>query len=783
MATKLSVGSREVQTTPSSLMSRMGVVKGQTGDGFQIAADALGQSLSLIGLQKAKVAEEKWKSQFNVDAYKTLTKYAADNPLDLANYVNLSEGYLKEALTNVPKRFEGWAEGQIAMQIAEHSARISAEVTHKENTDAITLMDERTNTLRGKLTEELFAKPVDEFPEYYENTIFRSLSDLSASRENLRSGLTANYLTGDMAKSKEKFEYDFLVDVEMAKWLSADNQLMQTFVEAEKDGMRSYKGTQDQYNVAGAMEKGQTMMKQIVSQYEDRKSVGEIDSTTLTDILPEDLQEIATTRRNNIETFFDDWGQATLGALEEEKASWNMEINRLQNGTQGSINNVNQPIPIDQQYEIISDITKDIEVSDEQWKDLSESATLAHMTNKWGKEVLASTQFKETGPRPIDKEAYTKEGKTFSEATQKIMDNANVAFGFEDNANNRQFIENNLQKFLVQEYTRRYNDGKIIYLENFNFTRVENPEGGYYTNPSVEAAKHLAWKHKKILPQFNSFLQGVRDINLKDPESMLKLEQIAGVYSYVMTRDGQQPVIFPENIDRNLHIALMDYHEDRINSPLLTQDGYSLITEKFLSRINPTTEELDNKLAAVQEQWNVYDGRKWTVDRGNEDWFRSALKSWMIMNPEIKDRIMTKYLGVFEFRHDVPAFLPDIPFTDPSHLKEGREKYDAQWNEGTLELFIDELINGGIEEDMQYLLANSFDNVTQIKTSNSEVYRTKGWVSGDGHAFPLIDLTPRRKGATSAFLRAGAPKGTEFDFKLTNVFKLSMGHLDKYLKD
>ena len=264
---------------------------------------------------------------------------------------------------------------------------------------------------------------------------------------------------------------------------------------------------------------------------------------------------------------------------------------------------------------------------------------------------------------------------------------------------------------------------------------------------------------------------------------MLKLEQIAGVYSYIMTRDGQQPVIFPENIDRNLHIALMDYHEDRINSPLLTQGGYSLITEKFLSKINPTTQELDDKVAAVQEQWNVYDGRKWTVDRGNEDWFRSALKSWMIMNPEIKDMIMTKYLGVFEFRHDVPAFLPDIPFTDPSHLKEGREKYDAQWNEGTLELFIDELINGGIEEDMQYLLANSFDNVTQIKTSNSEVYRTKGWVSGDGHAFPLIDLTPRRKGATSAFLRAGAPKGTEFDFKLTNVFKLSMGHLDKYLKD
>ena len=90
------------------------------------------------------------------------------------------------------------------------------------------------------------------------------------------------------------------------------------------------------------------------------------------------------------------------------------------------------------------------------------------------------------------------------------------------------------------------------------------------------------------------------------------------------------------------------------------------------------------------------------------------------MNPEIKDRIMTKYLGVFEFRHDVPAFLPDIPFTDPSHLKEGREQYDAQWNEGALELFIDELINGGIEEDMQYLLANSFDNVTQIKTSNRE---------------------------------------------------------------
>ena len=132
---------------------------------------------------------------------------------------------------------------------------------------------------------------------------------------------------------------------------------------------------------------------------------------------------------------------------------------------------------------------------------------------------------------------------------------------------------------------------------------------------------------------------------------------------------------------------------------------------------------------------------------------------------------------MFDFFYQVPGILPDIPFTDMDRFEKRLPYGTSEWSEGQLNLFIDELVAGGIEEDMKYLLANSFDNPVQISNSNSQVYRSVGWKNGN------IDLTPRTRGAVSAILRAGGPKGTEFDYRLTNMFKHSITQLDKYLRD
>ena len=777
MANKLSVGSREVQTTPSSLMSRMGVVRGQTGDGFQVAADALGKSLDLIALQKAKIAEEKWKSKFSVDTYKTLKKYSQDNPLNLANYMNLAEGYQKESLASVPKRFEGWAEGQIGMQIAEDSSRISASVDHKERVDAVTLMDERQQILEEKMKDEMYDIPVNRLPEYFENSVFKPIADFMESRENLRSGLTANYLTGNMGKSADELAYEMLLKVEIAKELRLVRQLGDLALEAELEDItkRGYKGVNDQYTVNGIVETTRAQLKRVNADYLAGKNRGDIDWTTLTNIRPEDKKMAYETIDKYIDDYLNDRKLGALSALEHQKSQWDINLNKITNGGKGSVNDVSSPLQGDLTSSIFEMIPMDQELSKEDWDKLYEPAFIARAINTIGSQVLASST--------ITEEGYTIEGKPFNDSVQRIMDQLNNGIGFEDNDTNRKKIESSLQRFVFQEFTRIFTgdmkgtEGEVIYLEDIDFSRKPKPEGGYETNPSIEAVKHLAWKHKQILPQFDSFMKDIGSINLKDPENVLKAFQMAEIYNYVMTRDGVQPDLYPNGTEPILHTALMDLHEDRTNNPLLTQDGQSLIVEKFLSRINPTKTELDDKLTAVEEQWNVYQGKKWVVDRGNKDWFKTALKDYIVLNPEIEKLIKTKYLGVFDFFYQVPGILPDIPFTDMDRFEKRLPYGTSEWSEGQLNLFIDELVAGGIEEDMKYLLANSFDNPVQISNSNSQVYRSVGWKNGN------IDLTPRTRGAVSAILRAGGPKGTEFDYRLTNMFKHSITQLDKYLRD
>lgn len=52
MAKELTSGERQVFTTPSSLASRMGVVKGQSGDPVELATSELGKHLTLLQSKK-----------------------------------------------------------------------------------------------------------------------------------------------------------------------------------------------------------------------------------------------------------------------------------------------------------------------------------------------------------------------------------------------------------------------------------------------------------------------------------------------------------------------------------------------------------------------------------------------------------------------------------------------------------------------------------------------------------------------------------------------------------
>ena len=74
MAKELTSGERQVFTTPSSLASRMGVVKANAGDPVELATSELGKTLEFIAKRKSIQAEEKWKADVKVSSLEKISK-------------------------------------------------------------------------------------------------------------------------------------------------------------------------------------------------------------------------------------------------------------------------------------------------------------------------------------------------------------------------------------------------------------------------------------------------------------------------------------------------------------------------------------------------------------------------------------------------------------------------------------------------------------------------------------------------------------------------------------
>ena len=105
----LKVGERKVYTTPSSLANRMGVVKGQTGDGFAYAAEAVAKTLDGFAKRQAVVEEENWKNDFKLKTYQSLSKFARENPSSPTDYMAQSSSYIETSLSEAPDKFKSWA--------------------------------------------------------------------------------------------------------------------------------------------------------------------------------------------------------------------------------------------------------------------------------------------------------------------------------------------------------------------------------------------------------------------------------------------------------------------------------------------------------------------------------------------------------------------------------------------------------------------------------------------------------------------------------------------------
>ena len=105
----LKVGERKVYTTPGSLANKMGVVKGQTGDGFEYAANLVSKTIDAFAQRQTIIEEENWKNDYKLKTFESLSKFARDNSDSPSDYMAQSSSYIESSVGEAPEKFRSWA--------------------------------------------------------------------------------------------------------------------------------------------------------------------------------------------------------------------------------------------------------------------------------------------------------------------------------------------------------------------------------------------------------------------------------------------------------------------------------------------------------------------------------------------------------------------------------------------------------------------------------------------------------------------------------------------------
>ena len=152
---------------------------------------------------------------------------------------------------------------------------------------------------------DLTGNPHLDIIQVYENKIFPQVSELLASYENLKGGLSADLVdSGHMSLSLEEKQYQILKQIEEFRNKSIAKEWLDLAINdmAKGKGL-GYESEIDEYDVQSLMDTTVAHLNSEIQKFEDGESRGEIDKAMFTDLRPEDRQEIA----NNVRNFVNEY--------------------------------------------------------------------------------------------------------------------------------------------------------------------------------------------------------------------------------------------------------------------------------------------------------------------------------------------------------------------------------------------------------------------------------------------------------------------------------------------
>ena len=178
-------GERDTVVTQSSLASRMGVVRAYDGDGFALASNALGKTLSSLAKIQADIEETDWKATFQLDGSKAINQFANDYKFDSGAFMSKADAYIEGAVNEAPQRFKSYAKQYLGMQSIRHYEQIANQEWAKRLDTTWENFENNNSDFLSKFGNLLQNTSVSEHQKIYGEQIIPELSEQKLMYEKL----------------------------------------------------------------------------------------------------------------------------------------------------------------------------------------------------------------------------------------------------------------------------------------------------------------------------------------------------------------------------------------------------------------------------------------------------------------------------------------------------------------------------------------------------------------------------------------------------------------------
>ena len=590
MAKELTSGERQVFTTPSSLASRMGVVKGQSGDPVELATSELGKTLNFIAKQKAVQAEEKWKADVKVSSLETISKFSQDYRYNPSDFINNATGFRDGLLESAPKAFKDWTRTYLAQLITSHSNTIINETWKRDQKELLLKNTESNKAEMNSMHSILLQAPWQEHTKLFEEQFSARLQEMIDSYTSIYNSIPTTERTG-MATPIEQAKI-WKTELEQSRNISIAQKMIMDAVEIDKQ--RIADGILVGDEISGwvgpsAVDDALSLINEMMLGYEmngisGRKEIFEKNNVAAPggmdgpwSFIDLDQVERFTIKTNTImhaDNLVKQYKTESAALTNHQKTVLSNNIELATSGGQGSINDTFAL------FDKESDVKHFIDTS----LVGADQAQIDSVYDSWRTAKKIVSLF----PQMLEK------GATFDSNVESILTELKYD-GINIDSNTRKEVELAIANHYVGHFLLQSTGSPYLNVSNVGFMTNDS---GDVIGPSNEliAVGEFAKKFGFVHPQLKTIMQSAGNINVKEnPNAIMNLAQVVG---YIHDTNS----LIPKNMKFQTWEPLLElYHglQYLASDPQGTVMNKDFLIENYLMKVNPDATDLDERIERI----------------------------------------------------------------------------------------------------------------------------------------------------------------------------------------